>query len=223
MMRWMQVSWKSALVLTFGMLLASITLGDPPGHPASEAPKPDRPIIKVTTPDRISYLMGNGSRTKVLVGIEIIDVGGSGIQTTDSGEPRFVSPNRNVEVFLRHVVYKSTYTNHLGQTVMQLLSVMPAEQLETGEIKVTPPLDLSALDLASMPKDAKIPIVEAVDAAVFPFQVKDRKGVVSDEDAERSTLYVGFATELYRPTLPPVLPKTDIDADGGAEQAPPSR
>lgn len=193
--------------------------GDP-GGPAAQPPA-DRPLVKVTTPDSPAYVLGSGYRTKILVGIEITDIGGAGIVTTDSGDPRFVTPGQNVETFLRNVVFKGTYTNYRGQAVMQLIAAVPAEKLVLSETRISVPIDPAAVDYAALPKGAML-FADAAEVAEFHFRVKDRKGMTSEAEAPGSALRVGFAPTLSRPAPP--YPTLVIDSGEPEEnaQAPPS-
>jgi hypothetical protein len=177
--------------------------------------------VRVTTPDSPAYVLGSGYRTKILVGIEITDAGGAGIATTDSGNPRFVNPNRNVETFLRNVVSKGTYTNYRGQAVMQLIAAVPAEKLELSETRISVPLEPGAVDFESLPKGTMAGPLDAADVAEFHFQVKDRNGMTSDTEAPESTLKLGFAPALSRPAPP--FPVIDLGDPEGDAPAPPSR
>jgi hypothetical protein len=191
-----------------------------PGGPAGQPPA-DRPLVRVTTPDSPAYVLGSGYRAKILVGIEITDAGGAGIVATDSGEPRFVSPSRNVEIFLRNVISKGTYTNYRGQTVMQLVAAVPAEKLELSEMRISVPIDPSAVDFATLPKGAML-FTDAADVAEFNFEVKDRKGMTSDAEAPENTLKLGFAPALSRPAPPYLTPVIEFGQPDGDAQAPPS-
>src|SRR5262245_6224989 len=87
---------------------------------AKESPdaRPDKPIVKVMTPAGAGFVMGSWGTAKILIVLEITDTSGSGIATDDFGTPRFVDPNKNVDLFVDHITEKGSYVNGSGLTVM---------------------------------------------------------------------------------------------------------
>ncbi len=159
----------------------------------------DRPVVKVASPDRIAYEIGtDGSPNKIFITIEIVDASGVGIERDRSGLPRFLEPSQNVTSFLDRIVAKGTYTNKLGQEVLQLVSLIPVDKLKMSEERIRPPIDFKRLRPTEGERKLLIPAGDMLESAMFNFQVKDLRGVSSDRDA--GTLTIGFGTGLWVPS-----------------------
>jgi hypothetical protein len=177
------------------------------------------PAIRITSPkDGTCYLLQASSETKVIVTIEITDVGGSGLETDDMGTPKFYEPDDNVDLFRSNIVAKGSYLNHLGQTVTQLIAEIPSRDLKIEkDSKVTPPFDAGGLTDAQRQRGFDVPPEAMVDVATFHFRIRDRAGEISIADGENMRLFIGLATALYRPPVDNVL--SDDAAKRGAEAA----
>lgn len=168
------------------------------GPEGSTAP---RPIVKVTSPkDGVAFVMQPGSDTKLLVTVEITDAGGSGLETDDTGTPKFYEPDDNVDRFASNIIAKGTYMNHLGQTVTQFIAEIPARDLKISkDKKMSPPFDVAALTEEQRKNGFSIPPDAVVDMAEFGFRVRDRNGEFSVADAESTHAIIGIAWQLYAP------------------------
>ena len=158
----------------------------------------DAPKVRVTTPIGVGYVMQPaGSERKFLICLEITDVAAAGIRTDTSGTPLFLEANHNTDVFADHIVARAAYTNHLGEDVIQLVSLVPLEKLKTDDSLVRPPIAYNKLRPQKGERDFTIAAADMVKAATFNFQVKDLRGVASDAAEGRVTL--GFASRLWTP------------------------
>ena len=167
-----------------------------------------KPIVRVMSPgeDGVGFVLDT-SKSKMIISLEIVDVEGVGIETDDSGMPRFFDRNSNVDVFLHHIVTKGNYTNGRGQTVTQLISEIPINQLVADKsLKITPPIDAKNLTKKQEEEGIEIPPTAMVQIAAFYFKVKDRNGEFSgseETDATKKlmspTLSIGFASQVYHP------------------------
>ena len=126
--------------------------------------------------------------------IEIVDVGGVGIVTSDSGVPRRVDPDRNAQLFLSYLTARSSYTNGRGQMITQRISEVPVASLELGALKITPPMDLKSVPQDLIEDGFLFPAEPMLDAADIRFKVTDRRGRVSEE----ASLWVAVAPDLFR-------------------------
>lgn len=204
-----RVNRLTRLVIAAATMFAFSWASASPGNaPKSDEVAPaDRPLVKVMSPALFSYVIGAGGESRILIAIEITDVAGAGIVVDDSGEPRFVEPDDNVDAFSRYIVAKGTYTNNVGQSVIQIWSEVPVKQLRTSEeVKVSPPMDVRDLTESDIKKGIELPPESAVDVATFSFKVRDRRGVNSDsrsKENDGSKLYIGFAASLFKPSAPP--------------------
>ena len=200
------VGLRRLCVLFFSTALVLCRGSAPAAEPdQSSAP---RPVVRVTSPrDGTGFLMQPGSEAKLLVTIEITDAGGSGIETDDTGTPKFYEPDDNVDLFRSDIVARGTYMNHLGQTVTQLTAEIPARDLKISKDKrSTPPFDVAALTEDQRKKGFTVPPEGLVDLAEFRFQVRDRNGAVSTADADLTHMLIGIAWRLYAPPSEYVLP-----------------
>jgi len=162
--------------------------------------KTTKPIVKVLTPAGAGFVMGSWGTSKILIVLEITDTSGTGVATDDFGTPRFVEPNKNVDLFVDHIVEKGSYVNGTGLTVMQVVSIVPTENLKTGTYRLTPPVDLASVPDRVRKEGFSYPSDAMLDAVDFNFQVKDRNGSTSDV----SRLAVAFAQDLFKgPFSPP--------------------
>src|SRR5437867_116081 len=133
------INWRRdrlcALLLTSavcGGVFASTEAPEAP--PTADKQESKGPVVKVITPTTFGYIVGHGTgwgSRRILIGIEITDRSGAGIESSDSGVPRFVNSNDNVDAFARHIDEKGSYTNSLGQTVLQLFAEIPVSRLKT--------------------------------------------------------------------------------------------
>ena len=144
--------------------------------------------------------MSDGESRLVIV-LEIVDVGGSGIVSDDSGTPRFVDPEPNVKLFVNHLLSKSRYVNDSNQLVIQLVSSVPVAKLvPEKDWKVTAPVDWRKVSPEWRKRGITFPPGPVVDFAAFSFRVKDERGVLSaDEKLDYPSLVVGFADSAYVP------------------------
>ena len=149
--------------------------------------------------------MSSGER-QVLIVLEIVDVSGKGIDSTDSGVPRFTDANRNVELFVSHLIRNDTYVNPLNQTVIQLVSEVPVEKLEVEkEARITAPLDKKNLPREWDGRNIRVPHDAVATFAAFNFRVKDRSGLSSSAgDDDFPPLVVGFADKAFLPSSLPM-------------------
>ena len=195
---WLAVA---AMGLAFTALAFFLPASPSPAAPPAEIAPQDRPVARVVSPGVRSYLVNGYDGDTLLISLDVVDTARAGIKTDDAGIPRFHQTNRNVETFVGHLVSRGTFTNHLGQSVIQLVSEIPVDRFDLGEIKLSAPVDreyVQALFEANKDLD-RVYIGEAVSAAVFKFVVTDQRGVTSDQDSAESTLIVGLASGLYRP------------------------
>src|SRR2546428_892095 len=148
-------SWALLLALALGgQFLASAGTPEPPSGAEQKAGL--APLVKVVTPtNSFSYVVGQGTGSgarMVLIGIEITDRSGAGIDVNDAGIPKFVNANDNVDAFVRRIVAKGSYIDNLGQTVLQLFAEIPVSGLKVeDDMYVSPPLSVGHL----RPKDHK--------------------------------------------------------------------
>ncbi len=157
----------------------------------------DAPIVKLVSPARTGYVMLPAGRDKLPMCLEIIDASGAGIETTSSGLPKFMEPNENVALFLDYVTARGTYTNNKGQSVTQLVALVPVQKMHTGEGKFSPPIDLRSLGSIEGEREIHFQPSDMVDVALFNFRVRDLRGAMSR--AEEGAGRIAFATELYKP------------------------
>lgn len=157
------------------------------------------PRVRVLSPAK-GYLLGGLSERKVAIVVEVTS-SDMGLLTTETGAVRFVEPNRNTRLFSEYVVAKTEYTNNLGQTVVQIISVIPAAKLELADFSVNPPIAFNEIK----PKEGELkftfPPDAMVEAASFHFQVQDLAGRRSG--ADEGKLIIGLANELWRPKAAP--------------------
>jgi hypothetical protein len=166
-----------------------------------------KPVVRVISPETAGFVIRGGSEQKLLVVIEVISASGSDIDVDDHGIPRFVEPNHNVDVFSSDVVSHREYVNRLGQTVLQVVSEMPVEQLRAGDMAMQPPINFRGLDKTQKQYGFSVPMRDMVkDVVEFNFRVKDRGGIESDPDSRRGRLMIGLATEVYQPPPIPLGP-----------------
>jgi hypothetical protein len=187
---------------------------------AENATKEFPPEIRLLTPADAGFVMGSWGTAKVLVALEIIDNSKTGILTDDFGTPKFVDPNRNVELFLSHIVAKGSYVDGFGRTIIQVVAVVPTENMKTGSFRLTPPVDKTDVPERFHKEGFVFPSDALLDAVDFNFQVKDRRGGIS----EVRRLAIAFAGDLFRgPFLPPP-PEPDRSAppNGEGDGTPPS-
>lgn len=156
------------------------------------------PRLRVLSPSQ-GYVLGGLGERKISIVLEITCPDAS-LLTTDTGAIRFVEPNKNTRLFSDYVVARTEYTNHLGQTVAQVISVIPLARLELADFSVNPPVDFKQI----RPKEGELrftfPREAMVEAADFNFQVQDLAG--NRSSAEEGKLIIGLASELWRPRIP---------------------
>lgn len=185
---WATKSCLASLFLT--LFLAAVSI-------ASQST--EKPHIKVLSPMK-GYVLGSLAERKVSIVVEITCTE-AGVLTTDSGAVRFVEPNRNTRLFAEHVVARTEYTNNLGQTVIQVISVIPLDKIELADFSVNPPMAFKEIRPKEGELKVTVPPDAMVEAASFHFQVQDLAGHRSAED--EGNLIIGLAQELWRPKLPP--------------------
>ncbi len=169
----------------------------PPTSGRTEETPADAPTVSVVSPKGSGYLLPPYGAKTLIVSIEITDVSGHGINTSDAGTPRFVAPNRNVLLFLGHIVERSSFVNPLGQEVIQIVSRIPAGKLEISGL-MRPPIDFRTIRPEEGEREFIVPLEEMVDYAGFHFRVADLRGVRSDPEA--GALSIGLAPALWAPT-----------------------
>lgn len=157
------------------------------------------PQLRVLTPTR-GYVLGAPGDRKLVVVIEAIDRSGAGLLTTDSGDVRFVEPNKNTRLFTDYEIARAEYLNNLGETVEQLVAAIPATKLEMADFTITPPIPFRAVKPAAGEVKVDVPADAMVEAASFNFQVQDRTGGRSR--AEDGKLIIGLAREIWTPKAP---------------------
>jgi hypothetical protein len=158
----------------------------------------DAPQVRVASPDRNAYVIhGSASKRKLLLVVEITDVSGAGIEVDKSGVPRFVDAGHNVDLFAGNIVEKNTYTNHLGQEVIQLVALVPVEGLKTDST-ISPPIDFKRIRPSEGERKFPVPPGEMVPCANVWFQVRDLRGVLSDRNTGLVT--IGLANGLWVPS-----------------------
>lgn len=182
-------------ILCVVLAVLATQAGSPAVDKSERLPAPD---VRVLSPDRAVFLMG-GQQSLIVV-VEATDVTGAGILTTASGVPRFVAPNKNVDLFVNRLIAHGTYSDGRGRTVIQLVSQIPTAKLETGDAMLTPPIDAKHIPEEFKKEGFTVPPQSLLDAADFSFQVEDRAGTKS----EVAILYVAVASDFFRgPYLPP--------------------
>jgi hypothetical protein len=157
------------------------------------------PRLRVLSPAK-GYILGGLNERKVSIVVEVT-CSELGLLTTDTGAVRFVEPNRNTRLFADHVVARTEYTNNLGQTVVQVISVIPAAKLELSDFTVNPPIAFNEIRPKEGEQKFSVPREAMAEAAVFNFQVQDLGGHRSSLD--QGKLIIGLATEVWRPKPPP--------------------
>ncbi|HEU4400465.1 MAG TPA: hypothetical protein VFT43_00025 [Candidatus Polarisedimenticolia bacterium] len=164
---------------------------------AAEKPQDDGPTVDVLSPKESGYVMLPAGEGKTLICIEITDVSGAGIQSDDAGIPRFLGADENVELFRDYIVEKGTYINFKGQSVLQLVSLMPTSKMKTGSVRLTPPIDFKKIPPVSGERQFTLTAKDSVEAAKFQFQVQDLRGIRSNPASGQVT--IGFASGLWTP------------------------
>ncbi len=197
--------------ITAGALCLFVAAATRTDSPPSESARTDKPTIRIVSPPEAGFLMGPRSGTRVLIAVEIVDYAEAGIVMNDFGVPRFVEPNRNVELFVDHIVARGTYTDNGGHTVIQIFSEVPADKLRSGEYMITPPVDFGSIPSEIRQRGFAIPDEAMLEGIDFNFQVKDRRGVSS----EVSRLMFAFASGLFQGPYPapPATPKEKKPSD----------
>jgi len=158
-----------------------------------------RPVVHVLSPPEGGATLSLGSEAHILVVLEIIDATGADIASDDSGVPRFVEPDDNVDIFSSYVVAHRVYLNGLGQKVYQVVSEIPVDALRAGDMMMSPPVDYRHLTDKQKKEGFVMPNDAMLNAASFAFRVKDLQGVQSDPEAASSKLVIGFASGSYLP------------------------
>jgi hypothetical protein len=215
--------WKASFrVIGVSLLLlalATVWESATPGTASTEA-EGDGPVVQVVSPPQSGYVMHDTGKD-LLVCLEIVDVAGAGIDSYDSGMPRFVDPDDNVEAFVDHVIARAAYINPKGQRVTQLVAKIPVHRLIPSQaIRVSPPVDgrrlreiASVLPAEDRNKGFLIPAEAMVEVAEFRFRVKDLNGVKSGSGSARPPLLVGLASTVFVPPAPDSLEESAPSSD----------
>ena len=178
-----------------------------------------RPVVHVLSPPGDGATLSLGSEARILVVLEIIDATGADIASDDSGVPKFVEPDHNVDIFSSYVVTHRAYLNSLGEKVYQVVSEIPVDALRAGDMMMSPPVDYRHLTDKQKREGFTFPNDAMLEAASFAFRVKDLKGAESDPEAASSRLVIGFASGSYLPA-PQLVPTPDPKP--GSEQEKPA-
>ena len=181
-----------------------------------------RPILKVLSPGAVNgkdpnfggaaFLTGQWAGTRFLVVLEIIDITGKGINVTDFGEPRFFDTDKNVDLFVSGIEEVGTYTNGQGREVIQIISKVPIENLETGDDWLSPPIAKESIPLELLTEGFSVPMRSLVEAAKFVFVVQDREGV----NSAPVKLVVGYTESVYGGPFNKI--KKEVDAPQGPSE-----
>jgi hypothetical protein len=177
-------------------------LNTDPGHTgtAGTTPPTDAPVIRVLSPPGGAYLTGSWSSGRLLIALEISEPTGVGLMTYDSGTPRFVEPNHNVDLFDDYILEHGQYMDGRGNTITQILAAVPTENLKLGALKITPPIDPQSIPKSLADSGFMVPTDALLETADFNFQVKNKNG----DESKVARLVVAIAPDLYRgPFLPP--------------------
>jgi len=194
---------------------------------AESSPESDRPIVRVVSPMHGEAIVMQDAERKLLIVLEIVDVAGSGIESDDSGTPRFVDPNPNVKIFLSYLVGEYRYVDSNNQSVIQMVSEVPVAKLvaEKGW-SITAPVDWKNVSPAWRKHGIEFPPGPTIGYAAFFFRVRDKRGSVSEEkkadpkqDFVFPDLMVGFASSAYVPEgePPPDQKPSGEEPSGRAE------
>jgi hypothetical protein len=223
------------------MILGLVTLATPSSAretvkgvicPAPERAEPslesDRPIVRVVSPMNGSAIVMQDGERKLLIVLEIVDLAGSGIESDDSGTPRFVDPNPNVKIFLSYRIGEYRYVDSNNQSVIQMVSEVPVAKLvaEKGW-RITAPVDWKKVSPAWRKHGIEFPPGPTIEYAAFFFHVRDKRGIASEEkkvDPKQDFIFpdlmVGFASSAYVPEgePPPDQKRSDESSSGKAEE-----
>ena len=180
---------------------ALLVLTGPGAMPSGASPaERTGPSVRILSPMQPGYLVGGSADAKALVILEIVDSTREGIVTDDFGQPRFIEPNDNVDLFASHVVARNTYVTGVGEQVIQMVAEIPVGKLKTGGLRVTPPVDLPAVKAPGPDMMLVFPSEVSLDAAAFNFRVSDRAGGLSKPEDGRLAIAAVHDYWVPKPT-----------------------
>jgi hypothetical protein len=139
--------------------------------------------------------------------LEITDVTGHGLVTDNKGVPQFHEPDSNTDTLSSNIETVGTFTNTLGQTVTQVVSVIPARKLKREKDSwITPPINIRDPTVTQYSDGFPIPNDAVVEIAKLRLRVIDRSGAISPEPPTHGNLHIGFAEATYAPPPNPEPP-----------------